>query len=185
MIKTKNSYTRQARKQILAITRVFDAPRSLVFKAWMEPERVMQWWGPKGFTCPVCRIYLRPGGVYFNCMHSPEGHNFWSRGVYREIEEPKRIVCTDTFADEKGNTVSPQQYGMSPDWPAEALITVTFTEHAGRTRLMLHHEPIKPGPECEMCQQGWNESLDKLADYLAKTIRQNPPPKRENKETKR
>lgn len=172
MIKTKKSSSiQQSRDQVLAITRVFDAPRSLVFKAWTEPERVMQWWGPKSFTCPVCEIDLRPGGVNFNCMRSAEGQDFWSRSVYREIIEPKRIVSTDSFADEKGNTVSPQQYGMSKDWPEEALVTVTFTEHAGKTMLMLRHEPIKPGRERDMCRQGWNESLDKLADYLAKTVR--------------
>ena len=163
--------TRQAADLTLVITRVFDAPRSLVFQAWTEPERVMRWWGPKGFTTPVCKIDLRPGGVFRNCMRSPDGQDFWSQGVYREIEEPERIVCTDTFADEKGNLVSPEQYGMSPDWPAEALITVTFTEHAGKTRLTMQHAPLQPGRERDMCRQGWNESLDKLADYLAEAVR--------------
>ncbi len=167
MGKTKRHPTQQAADQILVITRTLDAPRSLVFKAWTEPERVMRWWGPKDFTTPVCEIDLRPEGVYRYCMRSPEGQDFWSQGVYREIVEPELIVCTDTFADEKGNPVSPEHYGMSPEWPAEALITVTFTEHAGKTRLTLQHSPLKPSPERDMCRQGWNESLDKLADYLA------------------
>jgi uncharacterized protein YndB with AHSA1/START domain len=128
----------------------------------------MRWWGPKGFTSPVCKIDLRPGGVFLNCMRSLDGKDYWSQGVYREIVKPERIVCTDTFADEKGNPVSPRQYGMSPDWPDEALITVTFTEHKGKTRLTLQHSPLNPGPDRDMCQQGWNESLDKLEDYLAK-----------------
>jgi len=171
MSKIKGHPTQQAVDQTLVITRVFDAPRSLVFKAWTEPERVMRWWGPKGFTTPVCEIDLRPGGTYRNCMRSPEGQDFWSQGVYREIVEPERIVCTDTFADESGNPVSPEYYGMSPDWPAEALITVTFAEHAGKTRLTLRHSPLPLGPERDMCEQGWTESLDKLADYLAEEIR--------------
>jgi uncharacterized protein YndB with AHSA1/START domain len=165
---TKSYPAQQIADQALVITRLFDAPRSLVFKVWTQPQHVMRWWGPKGFTCPVCEIDLRPGGVYFNCMRSPDGRDYWSRGIYREIVEPQRIVCTDTFADEKGNTVSPEHYGMSADWPAEALIEVTFAEQAGKTRLTLRHSPIKPGPERDLCEQGWSESLDKLAEYLAK-----------------
>ncbi|MGE5753584.1 MAG: SRPBCC family protein, partial [Deltaproteobacteria bacterium] len=125
-------------------------------------------WGPKGFTCPVCKIDLRPGGVIFSCMRSPDGKDYWSRGVYLEIVKPERIVCTDTFADEKGNPVSPRQYGMSPDWPEEAQIAVTLAQHGRKTKFTLHHYPIKPGTERDMCQQGWNESLDKLEDYLTR-----------------
>lgn len=158
----------QPEEQELVIRRVFDAPRELVFKAWTEPERMKRWWGPKGFTTPVCEIDLRPGGVCFSCMRSPEGKDYWSKGVYREIVEPERIVCTDSFADEEGSTVSPQAYGMSPDWPEEALITVTFEEDAGKTGFTLRHGPIQPGTERDMCRQGWNETLDKLEDYLAK-----------------
>jgi len=184
MARSGSSPARQQEVQELVITRVFDAPRELVFKAWTEPKRLMRWWGPKGFTSPVCKIDLRPGGVFLNCMRSPDGKDYWSQGVYREIVKPERIVCTDTFADEKGNPVSPRQYGMSadekgnpvsprqygmsPDWPDEALITVTFTEHAGKTRLTLQHSPLNPGPDRDMCQQGWNESLDKLEGSLAK-----------------
>lgn len=168
MSTTKIHPTRQTGHPSLVLTRVFDAPRSLVFAAWTQPERMMQWWGPKGFTCPVCKIDPRPGGEYLNCMRSPDGREFWSKGVYRRIVEPRRIVCTDTFADKKGNRVSPEHYGMSPDWPQETLIKVTFTEYAGRTRIMLQHSPIKPGRDRDMCRQGWDESLDKLANYLAK-----------------
>lgn len=158
----------QPEEDALVIMRLFDAPRELVFKAWTEPERMKRWLSPKGFTTPVCKIDLRPGGRILNCMRSPEGQEIWSQGVYREIVRPERIVCTDTFADEKGNPVSPQKYGMSPDWPEEALLTVTFDEHADKTQFTLHHAPIKPGTERDMCEQGWNETLDKLEDYLAK-----------------
>jgi len=93
---------RPAEREIV-ITRVFDAPRDRVFKAWTEPERVMRWGGPNGFTTPVCKIDLRPGGVFHNCMRSPEGRDFWSKGVYREIVAPERIVCTDFFSDAEGD----------------------------------------------------------------------------------
>lgn len=164
---TGGSAAEQPEEQELVITRVFDAPRDLVFKAWTERDRMMRWWGPNGFTLPVCNIDVRPGGAYLYCMRSPEGQDYWGKGVYREIVEPERIVCTDSFADEEGNTVSPQAYGMSPDWPEEALITVTFDEQGGKTRLTLQHAPLKPGPERDMCHQGWSESLVKLEKYLA------------------
>lgn len=154
--------------QDLVITRVFDAPRKLVFKAWTEPERVKRWWGPNGFTTPACTIDLRPGGVFHNCMRSPEGRDYWSKGVYREIVEPERIVSTDFFSDEQGNPVPPTHYGMSPDWPQEALLTVTFAEHGGRTTLTLQHAVgSAPASERDQCRAGWSESLDRLAAYLA------------------
>jgi uncharacterized protein YndB with AHSA1/START domain len=168
---TNSGTTTSARSadQEIVITRAFDAPRDLVFKAWTEPERVMRWWGPNGFTTPVCKIDLRPGGVFHNCMRSPEGRDFWSKGVYREIVEPERIVCTDFFSDAEGNLVQPTQYGMSPDWPAEALVTVTFAEHDGKTTFTLHHAVgSAPASERDQCQAGWTESQDRLAGYLAK-----------------
>jgi len=158
---------RSADREIV-ITRVFDAPRDLVFKAWTEPERVMRWWGPDGFTTPVCKIDLRPGGVFHNCMRPPEGRDFWSKGVYREIVEPERIGCSDFFSDEEGNLVQPTHYGMSPEWPAEALVTVTFAEHDGKTKFTLHHAVgSAPASERDQCRAGWTESLDRLAEYLA------------------
>jgi uncharacterized protein YndB with AHSA1/START domain len=159
---------RSADREIV-ITRVFDAPRDLVFKAWTEPDRVMRWWGPNGFTTPVCKIDLRPGGVLHNCMRSPEGRDFWSKGVYREIVEPERIVCTDFFSDEEGTLVQPTHYGMSPEWPAEALVTVTFAVHDGKTKFTLHHAVgSAPASERDQCRAGWTESLDRLAGYLAR-----------------
>jgi len=102
MTEGKNHPTEAPGERELVITRVFDAPRELVWKAWIDPERVRRWWGPKNFTAPVCKIDLRVGGAYLYCMRSPEGKDYWSRGVYREIVPPERIVCTDSFADEKG-----------------------------------------------------------------------------------
>jgi uncharacterized protein YndB with AHSA1/START domain len=164
MAATITKATKKTSDQVLLITRTFDAPIDLVFKEWTEPIDEMKM---KGFTCPVCRIDLRPGGTYFYCMRSPEGKNYWGTGTYIEVIEPERIVCTDNFADENGNIVSPKSYGMSDDWPNEAIITVDFSEDAGKTILTLQHSPIKPGKERDMCRDGWSESLDKLADYLA------------------
>jgi len=154
----------------LIISRLFDAPRELVWKVWTDPGFVMRWWGPKNFTSPSCRIDLRVGGSYLYCMRSPEGKDYWSTGVFREIAKPKKIVCTDSFADEKGNVVPATYYGMSPDFPAEMLMTVTFEVQAGRTRLTLRHDGIPAGDSLDMARAGWNESLDKFAGVVGQAV---------------
>lgn len=155
-----------AEQHEIVITRVFDASQKLMFKAWTEPERMKRWWGPHGFTLPYCTVDLRPGGVVHSCMRSPDGQDIWCKGVYREIVEPERIVSTDSFSDKDGNLVAPSKYGM-PDWPMEALITVTFEEQAGKTKFTLRHA-VGAAPEAarKECQAGWSESLDRLDGYL-------------------
>jgi uncharacterized protein YndB with AHSA1/START domain len=162
----KNSRTTEGAERELIISRVFNAPRELVWRAWAQPEHLMQWWGPKDFTAPVCQVDFRVGGVYLICMRSPEGKDFWSTGVYREIVEPERIVCTDSFADEKGNPVPASHYGMPGDWPAELLVTLTFEEFAGKTKLTLRQAGVPAGEMKEMTREGWGTSFDKLAEHL-------------------
>lgn len=152
----------------IVVTRVFDAPRELVFEAWTKPEHVTAWWGPKGYTTPFCTIDLRVGGECLSCMRSPEGKDFWSKGVYQEIVEPEKIVITDSFADAEGNIVPASQYGMGKEWPLELLVTVTFEDQDGKTKMTLRHAGIPTGEHGDMCQVGWSESFDKLAEYLAK-----------------
>ncbi|MBE0596836.1 MAG: SRPBCC domain-containing protein [Desulfuromonadales bacterium] len=167
MATTTDSAMEQA-EGALFITRVFDAPREQVWKAWTDPEEAMRWWGPKGFTTPYCKIDLRVGGAYHNCMRSPEGQDFWSTGVYREIVPLERIVCTDSFADEKGNVVPATHYGMNADFPEEMLVTVTLEDHEGKTKLTLQHAGLPPGKDLDDCRAGWNESFDKLSEELTK-----------------
>jgi len=165
---TKITSKKRQGEQIF-ITRDFDAPRSLVFKAWTDCGWLMSWWGPKGFTTPLCNIDFRPKGHFHYCMRSPEGKDYCGKGVYREIVEPERITYTDFFVDEKGNPVPPSHYGISPEWPQEALVTVKFAEHDGMTRLTLQHSVGSvPDSERDMCQQGWTEMLDKLAEEVAR-----------------
>ena len=148
------------------ITRVFDAPRDLVWKAWTDPEHLQRWWGPGGFTSPTCKVDLRVGGTYLFCMRSPDGKDFWSTGVYREIVPPERLVCTDAFADEQGNVVPASHYGMGGDWPLHMLLTVTFEEYAGKTRMTLRHAGLPTGEMGDLANAGWNESFDKLGKSL-------------------
>jgi uncharacterized protein YndB with AHSA1/START domain len=154
----------------LVITRFFDAPRDLVWKAWTDPAFVMRWWGPKNFTSPSCRADLRVSGSYLYCMRSPEGKEIWSGGVFREIHKPEKIVCTAGFTDEQGNPVPAATYGMSPDFPAEMLMTVTFEVQAGRTRLTLRYAGIPAGDSLDMARAGWNESLDKFAAVVGQAV---------------
>ena len=128
----RESLTAPPPGSILVIERVFDAPRERVWMAWTDPDLVKRWWGPKGFTAPVCRISLRVGGSYFLCMRSPQGKDYCNAGFYREIVPLERIVVTASFADEKGNVVSATSYGMGPGWAREMLQTVTFEERGGK-----------------------------------------------------
>jgi uncharacterized protein YndB with AHSA1/START domain len=96
---------------MLIMTRLFDAPTSVVFKAWTEGERLMRWWGSIGFTAPFCKNDPRPGGVMDFCIGSSEGRDFWCKGISRVIVESARVVCTDGVSDEEGNLVQPARYG--------------------------------------------------------------------------
>lgn len=155
--------------QEVVITRLVDAPREVVFKAWTEPKRLKQWWGPRGFTTPFCTVDLRPGGVFHYCMRSPEGRDIWGKGVYREIVVPERIVYTDTFADADGNLVSPTYYGLSTGHPDETLVTVLFTAQGHQTKVTVQHAVPESVPERSGIKEGWTEMLDRLAEELAKT----------------
>jgi uncharacterized protein YndB with AHSA1/START domain len=163
---TTNSPTGETAQREIVITRIFDAPRDLVWKAWTDPEHFKRWWGPKDFTSPFCKIDLRVGGKYLNCMRSPEGQDFWTTGVYREIVPLERIVYTDSFADQEGNVVPATHYGMSPDFPLEMLVTVTFEDYDGKTKMTLKHVGLPVGEMSELTEAGWNESFDKLAESL-------------------
>ncbi len=150
--------------QTLIITRVFEAPRELVWKAWTDPNHMMRWWGPKRFISPVCKIDFRVGGKYLFCMRSPEGRDYWSTGVYREIVPMERIVYSDNFADEKGNVVPASYYNFPEEnWPKELLVTVTFE---GKTKMTLHHAGFPDAHHNNLASLGWNESFDKLAASL-------------------
>lgn len=164
---TMSKNTPQVAEGELVIERIFDAPLELVWQAWTEPEHIKRWWGPKDFTAPVIKIDFREGGAYHYCMRSPDGQDYWSTGVFREIVPQKRIVYTDSFADEKGNVVSGSYYGMGDDIPLELLVTLTFEDTGdGRTRFTLRHAGMPEGENSEMAGLGWNQSLDKLAESL-------------------
>ncbi|MGE5250153.1 MAG: SRPBCC family protein [Bacteroidota bacterium] len=149
----------------LTITRTFNAPPELVWRAWTDPEQLMRWWGPETFTSPMCRLDLREGGSYLYCMRSPDGKDYYSTGVFRKIDPPRQLVYTDSFADADGNVVPATYYGFPEDFPRELLVTVTFEEQGGGTKMTLRHSGF-PADQAVLAEQGWNESLDKLAETL-------------------
>jgi uncharacterized protein YndB with AHSA1/START domain len=154
-------------QNVLVITRVFNAPREKVWKAWTDPELVKKWWGPQGFTAPFVQLDLRVGGRYLFCMRAPDGKDYWSTGRYKEIDPPMHIVATDSFADEHGNVVPASHYGMEGEFPLELIVDVTFEKLSGGTKFNLRHIGMPAGQNADLARQGWSESFVKLDAVLA------------------
>lgn len=139
----------------LVITRVFDAPRSLVFDCWSNPAHLAHWSGPRGFTTPHHAMDFRIGGSYRACLRSPEGVDNWVRGTYIEIERPQRLVLTHAWEEGQGK-VGP-----------ETLVTVTFAEHAGKTTMTFRQAFFESASLRDGHKEGWSSSFDRLDGYLA------------------
>ncbi len=143
----------------LVLTRVLEAPRERVWQAWADPRQLAQWWGPAGFTNPVCEADLRPGGLLRIDMRGPDGTVYPMTGVYREVIAPGRLVFVSSALDEKGEPLF------------EVLTTVTFAEQGGRTRLTVKAEVVKTtagaAPYLEGMAEGWSQTLDRLAEKLS------------------
>ena len=143
----------------LVVTRVIDAPRRLVFKAWTQPEHIARWWGPQGYTTIHCDMDIRVGGAYRFGMRSPQGTEHWKRGVYREIVAPERLVFTHAWVDASG-TPGP-----------ETLVTVTLAERNGRTEMTFHQGIFESVGARDGHQQGWTSCFERLAELLARLAR--------------
>jgi uncharacterized protein YndB with AHSA1/START domain len=156
------------------ISRVFDAPRDLVWKAHSEFEGLKHWWGPKGFTWVTGTLDFRPGGMFHYQLRSPNGQEMWGRFVYREIVKSQRIVSVSSFSDPKGGIT---RHFLSPEWPAEMLNTATFAEEDGKTTLTINSVAINAtAHERKIFEDGFASmhggftgTLDQLAAYLGKT----------------
>lgn len=151
----ENRSVEESSERTRVLTRIFDAPRSLVFKAWTEREHLMRWWGPRGFTVTSCEMDLRPGGAWRLSMRSPEGREDRQRGIFREIVPPERLVFTYAFEDAGGNVGH------------ETLVTVTFAEDEGKTKLTVNQAVFETVAVRNDHARGWGEALDRLAQYAA------------------
>ena len=172
------------------ITRVFDAPREVVWKAWTEPERLTQWWGPKGCTIRLVKLDVRPGGIFHYAMQFKAGNDMWGRFIYREIAAPERIVFVNSFSDANGGITRAPFAQLKQAWPLEVLNTVTFTEQGGKTTLTLRGGPINVTKEeietfaamFDSMRQGFGGSFDKLAEHLATAPGSDAAPKSSSQE---
>lgn len=142
----------------IVITRVIDAPRSLVFQAWTDSRHVAQWWGPTGFTNTVCEMDVRPGGVWRFIMHGPDGVEYKNRVVYIEIVRAERLVYSHGGDDE--------------DEPGQFHVTVTFAEQGGKTQLTMRMRFDSAAERDKTVEfgaiKGGNQTLDRLEKHLLK-----------------
>ena len=142
----------------IVITRILDAPRKLVFEAWTDPRHLAQWWGPAGFTNPVCEMDVRPGGAWYIVMRGPDGSEYPGGGVYQEIVPPERLVFSNNALDPHGKVI------------LEGHTTVTFADEGRKTKLVLttrarglqdYTARFLAGME-----QGWTQSMERLAQHV-------------------
>jgi len=172
---TRSSAAARAGEQEFVITRVFDAPRELVFKAWTEPKHMAQWWGPRAMTTPVCEMDVRPGGAYRIVMRGPDGEEYPEKGIYREVVRPERLVMTmdcSEFPDEWQDMMKPNREKWERNPVGEMVTTVTFEERGGKTEVTVRMRFISAAIRDSMVTKGmsvgWSESLDKLGELLAR-----------------
>jgi uncharacterized protein YndB with AHSA1/START domain len=140
---------------VVRVARIIDAPREEVFRAWTEPDRIRQWWGPGEFTCPEAEVDLRPGGSYRLAMQPTAGEAFVVGGRYREVEPPVRLVYTWRW-----------ETGPAADG-SESLVTVEFHAREGRTELILTHTEFPESHGPAPYQMGWEGGLDKFEALFA------------------
>ena len=164
--------TDDAKKRDLVITRVFDAPIEQVWKAWTDPEYVMRWWGPTGFTSPSCKIDFRVGGKFLFCMRAPKefqrGQDFYTSGVYTKIVSLQLIEFTQALSDKDGNRIDPATMGMPADFPKEIPSALAFKRVGDKTELTATEYGWAVGQMRDMSEAGLSQCLDKLAEVLAR-----------------
>lgn len=155
------------------IVKMFDAPRELLWKCFTEPERMKEWFGPRGSTVVSSKMDLRVGGTYHGAMRDETGRVMWAKFVYREVTPPDRLVWVHSFSDEAGGLT---RHPLSATWPLQLLTTVTFeAQPGGKTRVMLRWSPIDATAEERATfdaahggiTQGWTGSFERLDAYLA------------------
>ena len=144
----------------VVITRTFDAPRELVFRMWTEPEHFARWWGPKGFTNPVCELDARPGGAILVHMRAPNGVVYPLTGTFREVVPSERIVFTCIAEDAEGNAA------------LDEITTVTFAAEGSKTKVTVRSKAVGIAPAAPFMlagmEKGWSQSFDRLADVSGK-----------------
>ncbi|HYA86529.1 MAG TPA: SRPBCC domain-containing protein [Nitrospirota bacterium] len=159
---TKKNLTATSAEKELVINRTFNAPRERVFNAWVDQKLMSQWWGPKGFTNPVCEMDVRQGGAMRIDMRGPDGTVYPMKGVFHEILPPQRLVfISSALEDETGHA------------QLENMNIITFIATGKTSTITVHVTVMKSAPAAQGAlkgmPEGWNQSLDRLAELLVKT----------------
>ncbi|HKP25757.1 MAG TPA: SRPBCC domain-containing protein [Dongiaceae bacterium] len=142
-------------ERTLVLTRIFDAPRALLFKVWTQPEHLARWWGPRGYTLMTYKTDVRVGGSYRFGVRSPENTEHWAHGTYHEVAPPEKLVFTYAWENPDG---SPKH---------DTTVTLTFAEQDGKTKLTLKQTLFESVTACDLHRGGWSSSFDSLNEYLA------------------
>jgi uncharacterized protein YndB with AHSA1/START domain len=173
MTATEKMHVEIADQEVI-FTRIINAPRELVFKAWTDSKHVAKWWGPHGFTNPVCEMDVRSRGTYRIVMRSPDGVEYPVKGVYLEVVENERLVMTDDCSghpDEWHDLVNPNRDKGKGKPALESINTVIFENHNGKTKLSIRTRFESAAVRDAMLKmgmsEGWGESLERLEALLA------------------
>ena len=162
MTESKNDPSAKGAQHELVITRIFDAPRELLFKLWTDLEHAKQWMGPREYPIVKIEADLRPGGKWRACLRAKDGSgDLWQGGVYREIVEPERLVYTFAWDEETGQPAR------------ETLVTITFAEEEGKTKMTFRQAPFDSAATRDGHRDGWNSSFDRMDEYLAEVLSNN------------
>lgn len=155
------------KKKDVVLTRIFDVPVANVWKAWSDPQLVMQWWGPAGFTSPVCKMDFREGGITLVCMRAPQewgGMDMYNTWAYTKIIPNEYIEYIFDWADKDGNRIEPASIGLPADMPRNMRHTVTFKDLPnGKTEMTICEFGYPSDELVELSQAGLSQCLDKMA----------------------
>lgn len=159
---------RKETTQDLIVTRVFDASVDEVWKGWSNPDYVMKWWAPTGFTTPIAKIDFREGGKSLVCMRSPDGHDIYNTWTYQKIVPNQRIEFILNFSDKDGNTLDPAAIGMPPGIPRDVPHVITFKDLGnGKTEITYAEYGYTSDQVLDLSKAGLEQCLDKMAAIFA------------------
>jgi len=170
--------TATAQTSDFVISRIFDVPRDVLWKCFTDPERMKQWWGPKGFTVIASDMDLRIGGTYHYGMKAPDGSPMWGLFTYREIESERRLVFVNSFSDEERGVT---RHPLHESWPLLMLSSFSFEdEPGGRTKFTVRWRTLDATPAEQKTfdenhpsmVQGWTGTMDQLETYLARATQE-------------
>ena len=146
--------TPAAQDRVLLFTRVFNAPRSVVFRAWADPKQLVKWYAPEGFTVAFLEMDIRPGGVWRKCMRSPDGVDYWRHGRYIEVVEPERLVFTYISDDPES------------DPEHETIVTMIFEDQGTKTLMTFRQQEFKSVAARDSHNFGWTSCMERFSAYL-------------------